>query len=131
MGDTVDFQLGTDESADPKRGDPGKGDFRLSIGSVGGAPKAVVYRKVSDEKHPKTFFSGVWRDGVTFDSVTDPRYAASGTVVFSDGTSGAWIMDARGALGLKGLPEGYQPTPEDAESFRRELLSGLSARGIL
>ena len=65
-GDTVDFQLGADASADPRRADPVKGDFRLSIGSVGGAPKAVVYRKVSDEKRPMRFFSGVWRDGVEF-----------------------------------------------------------------
>ena len=71
MGDTVDFQLGTDGKADPKRKEPVEGDFRLSIGSVGGQPKAVVYRKVSSAKAPRTFHSGVWRDGVTYDSVRE------------------------------------------------------------
>ena len=71
MGDTVDFQLGTDAGADPKRPDPVEGDFRLSIGTVGGTPKAVVYRKVAAEKHPRTFHSGVWRDGVAYDSVKE------------------------------------------------------------
>ena len=71
MGDTVDFQLGTDAQADPKRKDPVEGDFRLSIGSVGGQPKAVVYRKVSSVKAPRTFHSGVWRDGVTYDNVRE------------------------------------------------------------
>jgi hypothetical protein len=98
MGDTVDFQLGTDESADPKRGDPGKGDFRLSIGSVGGAPKAVVYRKVSDEKHPKTFFSGVWRDGVTFDSVKE---VAAEVKVAERG--GAYVVEAAVPLAELGI----------------------------
>jgi hypothetical protein len=58
-GDTVDFQLGADPAADPKRREAGKGDFRLSIGPFKGKPAAVIYRKVSDEKSPKTFSSGV------------------------------------------------------------------------
>jgi hypothetical protein len=69
MGDTVDFQLGTDPGADVKRGEAAAGDFRLSIGSHGGANVAVIYRRVSDEKAPETFFSGVWRDGYTMDLV--------------------------------------------------------------
>ncbi len=58
-GDTVDFQLGANPAADPKRREAGKGDFRLSIGPFKGKPAAVIYRKVSDEKSPKTFSSGV------------------------------------------------------------------------
>lgn len=67
---------------------------------------------------------------IDFDSVTDPRFAASGTVTFSDGTSCQWIMDARGRLGLEGLPKGYQPTREDAQAFQTELIAGLQARGL-
>jgi hypothetical protein len=58
-GDTVDFQLATDPSADPKRREAVRGDLRLSIGPFKGKPAAVLYRKVADEKHPKTFSSGV------------------------------------------------------------------------
>jgi hypothetical protein len=61
-GDTVDFQLGTDPNADKKRKDPGAGDLRLSIGNFQGTPTAVLYRKVSDTKKPKTFSSGVIHD---------------------------------------------------------------------
>ncbi|HUT57624.1 MAG TPA: PQQ-binding-like beta-propeller repeat protein, partial [Phycisphaerae bacterium] len=67
-GDTVDLQLGTDPAADKKRGEPVKGDLRLSIGNFKGQPTAVVYRKVADEKKPKTFSSGVIKEYV-MDSV--------------------------------------------------------------
>lgn len=61
-GDTVDLQLGTDPKADKTRKEPVKGDLRLSIGNFQGKPTAVVYRKVADEKHPKTFSSGVVKE---------------------------------------------------------------------
>ena len=67
-GDTVDLQLGTDPAADKKRGEPVKGDLRLSIGNFQRKPTAVVYRKVADEKKPKTFSSGVVKEYV-MDSV--------------------------------------------------------------
>ena len=67
-GDTVDLQLGTDPNADPKRADPVKGDLRLSIGNLQGRPVAVMYRKVADQKQPKTFSSGVVKE-YTMDSV--------------------------------------------------------------
>jgi hypothetical protein len=58
-GDTVDFQFGGNPKADPKRGEAVAGDFRLSIGNFLGQPTAMLYRKVSAEKKPKTFTSGV------------------------------------------------------------------------
>ena len=58
-GDTVDFQLGTDPTADKNRGEAVMGDLRLSIGAVNGTPTAVLYRKVAREKHPAIFHSGV------------------------------------------------------------------------
>jgi hypothetical protein len=58
-GDTVDFQLGTDPNADPNRAEAVAGDLRLSIGNFEGTPTAVLYRKVSETKKPKTFSSGV------------------------------------------------------------------------
>jgi hypothetical protein len=67
-GDTVDLQLGTDPKADSKRKEPVKGDLRLSIGNFKEKPTAVIYRKVANEKKPKTFSSGVVKEYV-MDSV--------------------------------------------------------------
>ncbi|MBQ7722374.1 MAG: hypothetical protein IJT64_05665 [Kiritimatiellae bacterium] len=62
MGDTVDFQL-----ADAK------GDMRLSVGQAGEtAIVATLYKQKSNgEKAPHTFYSGVYRDGVTWDLVKE------------------------------------------------------------
>lgn len=67
-GDTVDFQIGTNPNVDKKRAEPVKGDVRLSIGNFNNKPTAVAYRKVADNKAPKTFSSGVVREYV-IDSV--------------------------------------------------------------
>jgi outer membrane protein assembly factor BamB len=61
-GDTVDFQLGTDATAKKERNDAVAGDLRLSIGNLRGVPTAVLYRKISAVKKPKSFSSGVIRE---------------------------------------------------------------------
>ena len=61
-GDTVDFQLGTDPKANNDRQEAVLGDLRLSIGNFQGKPAAVLYRKISDAKKPKTFSSGVVKE---------------------------------------------------------------------
>ena len=61
-GDTVDFQLGTDPKAKPTRDEAGAGDLRLSIGPCQGKDTAVLYRRVSAVKKPKSFSSGVVAD---------------------------------------------------------------------
>ena len=66
-GDTVDFQIGTEATADPKRSEAVKGDLRLSIGQVKGKPVAVIYRKVAldaSSKASHTFSSGIIREYV-------------------------------------------------------------------
>lgn len=68
-GDTVDFQLGADPKADPKRAKPVLGDLRLSIGNAGGKPTAVLYRPVATEKMPRKFFSGTVKEGYEMQSV--------------------------------------------------------------
>lgn len=74
MGDTVDFQL-----ADAK------GDLRLSVGQAGGATTvAALYKQNSKgEKAPHTFYSGVYRDGVTWDLVKE--IPVNATVTRRDG----------------------------------------------
>ncbi|MDQ2799264.1 MAG: hypothetical protein M3Y13_06440, partial [Armatimonadota bacterium] len=61
-GDTVDLQVGTDAAADKDRGEAALGDLRLSLGSFGGKPTAVLYRRVAMQKKPKTFNSGVFHN---------------------------------------------------------------------
>lgn len=58
-GDTVDLQLATDSTADPNRKEAVLGDLRLSIGDFQGQPRAMLYRRVSKEPHPRSFSSGV------------------------------------------------------------------------
>jgi DNA-binding beta-propeller fold protein YncE len=61
-GDTVDLQLATDSKADRKREEAGAGDLRLSIGNLKGKATAVLYRRVSAEKKPRSYHSGVVKD---------------------------------------------------------------------
>jgi len=68
-GDTVDLQLGVDPGADGKRREAVKGDLRLSIGQLQGKNTAVLYRKVSSEKAPQTFYSGTCKGGYTMEYV--------------------------------------------------------------
>ncbi|MBC8425834.1 hypothetical protein H8E07_17120, partial [bacterium] len=100
-GDTVDLQLGTDPAADQKRGEPVKGDLRLSIGNFKGQPTAVVYRKVADEKKPKTFSSGVVKEYV-MDSVVVLAEAKVSVKVDAQGKH--YVVEAAiplASLGLK------------------------------
>jgi hypothetical protein len=102
MGDTVDLQLGTDPQADKNRGQPALGDLRLSIGNLGGRPVAVVYRPVAREKAPKKFFSGVWKDGVEYDSVRTVDDARIEVKV--DAAKKTYVVEAAiplAALGMK------------------------------
>jgi outer membrane protein assembly factor BamB len=108
-GDTVDLQLGTDPAADKKRGEPVKGDLRLSIGNFqgpstglgAGKATAVVYRKVAAEKHPKVFSSGVVKE-YPMDSVV--VLDAAKVEVKADAQGKRYVVEAAiplAALGLK------------------------------
>lgn len=101
MGDTVDFQLGADPKADPKRDKPALGDLRLSIGNLAGKPTAVVYRPVAKEKAPKKFYSGVWKDGVEYDSVL--TLADAKIEVKVDAARKTYVVEAAIPLATLGL----------------------------
>jgi hypothetical protein len=64
---------------------------------------------------------------VTVDRVNlNPHAMATGTVVFSDGVSGKWIVDLQGRPGLTDVSQpGYRPTPADAQAFMQELSMAL------
>lgn len=69
---------------------------------------------------------------VEVDNVTlIPGALASGTVTFSDGVTGKWIVDHQGRPGFTEVSqEGYQPTPEDAQAFMAQLGEALRAKGM-
>lgn len=69
---------------------------------------------------------------VTVDKVTlIPGALASGTVTFSDGVTGKWLVDQYGRPGFTEVSQpGYRPTPTDAQAFMQELSRTLQQRGF-
>jgi hypothetical protein len=64
-------------------------------------------------------------------STLNPNALASGTVSFSDGVTGKWIVDHQGRPGFTEVSQiGYQPTPEDAQAFMQQLGTALRAKGL-
>jgi hypothetical protein len=69
---------------------------------------------------------------VSLDKVTlTPGALASGTVTFSDGVTGKWIVDNQGRPGFTHISQpGYRPTPADGQAFMQELSLALQKRGF-
>lgn len=69
---------------------------------------------------------------VTVDKVTlIPGALAGGTVTFSDGVTGKWIVDQQYRPGFTEISQpGYRPSPEDAQAFMQELSLQLQKRGF-
>ncbi len=60
-----------------------------------------------------------------------PGALASGTVTFSDGVTGKWIVDNYGRPGFTEISQpGYRPSPADGQAFMRELSEALSKQGF-
>ena len=59
-----------------------------------------------------------------------PGAMASGSVTFSDGVTGKWIVDNYGRPGFTEVSKpGYRPTPADAQAFMQELSAALQKQG--
>jgi hypothetical protein len=69
---------------------------------------------------------------VSVDKVTlIPGALAGGTVTFSDGVTGKWIVDQHGRPGFTEVSKpGYRPSPGDAQAFMQELSLALQKRGF-
>lgn len=72
--------------------------------------------------------------GVTLEidhAVLIPGAIASGSVTFSDGVTGKWMVDHQGRPGFTEVSqEDYRPSPEDAEAFMQELGAALREKGM-
>ena len=82
-----------------------------------------------DEAYPPAGAGGVT---VSVDKVTLlPGAIASGSVTFSDGVTGKWIVDQQGRPGFTEVSQpGYRPKPADAQAFMQELSMALQRRGF-
>jgi hypothetical protein len=69
---------------------------------------------------------------VSVDKVTLlPGALAGGTVTFSDGVTGKWVVDQSGRPGFTEISKpGYRPSPADAQAFMQELSLALQQRGF-
>ena len=60
-----------------------------------------------------------------------PGALASGTVTFSDGVTGKWIVDNYGRPGFTEVSQpNYQPTETDAQAFMQQLAAALRKKGL-
>ena len=69
---------------------------------------------------------------VSVDKVTLlPGAIASGTVKFSDGVTGKWVVDQYGRPGFTEVSQpGYRPSPADGQAFMQQLGAALQQRGL-
>ncbi len=104
--------LAKDEPAEP---DPefSDGPDPLEEDEAGALPPGLANVKVEVDK--KTLIPGA---------------IASGSVTFSDGVTGNWIVDQYGRPGFTKISkEGYRPSPDDAQAFMQELNLALQKLG--
>lgn len=60
-----------------------------------------------------------------------PGALASGSVTFSDGVTGKWIVDQQGRPGFTQISQpGYRPSAADSQSFMQELSRAFQSRGM-
>ncbi len=60
-----------------------------------------------------------------------PGAMASGSVTFSDGVTGKWIVDNYGRPGFTEVSQqGYRPSAADAQAFMQELSAALQKQGF-
>ena len=85
-----------------------------------------------DAAAPGDFPPGGGSVTVDVDKVTLlPGAIASGTVRFSDGVTGKWVVDQQGRPGFTEISKpGYRPSPADGQAFVQELSAQLQKRGF-
>jgi hypothetical protein len=105
----------------------GKGDETASEGG-----DALEDGEYEEDALPTDAAAGLSTLSVSVDKVTLlPGAIASGTVTFSDGVTGKWMVDNYGRPGFTEVSKpGYRPSPADAQAFMQELSAALQQRGF-
>lgn len=119
--------------APAKKGLLDKARERLGLG--GGRPEegdAAPGSEAEDAFPEDDLPAGLGAVTVEVDKVTlQPGAIASGTVTFSDGVTGKWVVDQYGRPGFTQISQpGYRPSPEDGQAFMQELNVALQRRGF-
>jgi hypothetical protein len=83
-----------------------------------------------DEDYASDAEGGASSVSVEVDRIMKPGSIVSGTVKFSDGVSGTWMLDQAGRLGLSTSKPGYKPGGADLQTFQEELRRVLERQGI-
>ena len=112
-------------AAQPARAAAGELDDELDA-----APAANGDAPAADDAYPPP--AGPSNVQLDADHVTlIPGALASGTVTFSDGVFGKWIVDNYGRPGFTEISQpGYRPSPEDSEAFMKQLDQTLRKKGL-
>lgn len=88
-------------------------------------------KKKEEEKKPEApapVATGVV--SVTMDNLALPGALVSGTVTFSDGETGLWMVDQSGRPGLDVDTPGYRPTQEDIAEFQIQMRDLVQKSGL-
>jgi hypothetical protein len=121
------------KNAAPKAStDIGKAAPASPAGGPAAAPEEPAEEDLDDEAEAFAAPPGSGAVKITVDNVTLlPNALASGTVTFSDGVTGKWIVDNMGRPGMTEISQpGYRPSPADAQAFMQELSRALQKKGL-
>lgn len=113
-------------------GAPGrKGFFDKAKEKLGLAREEEAPAEEFEEALPEDVPAGASNVRIAVDKVTLlPGAVASGTVTFSDGVTGKWVIDQYGRPGFTEISKpGYRPSAADAQAFMQELTQALQKRG--
>ena len=115
-----------------KKGLLDKAKEKLGLGKATAEPDAADADLDADALEEDALPPAPGNVVVELDALTlSPGAIASGTVTFSDGVTGKWVVDQYGRPGFTSISQpGYRPTPEDGQAFMQELDAALRQKGF-
>ncbi len=122
-------------AAPEKKGFFDKAKEKLGLAKEEPAPSPLDDDLSDDDLPPDDFDdpppAGASKVSVSVDKVSlIPGALASGSVTFSDGVTGNWVVDQYGRPGFTKISkDGYRPTPADAQAFMQQLSAALQKQG--
>jgi hypothetical protein len=113
-------------------GKPGTPAEKKGVADQAGEAAGEDEAEIVDEENLDDLPVGESNVTVNVDNVTlIPGALASGSVTFSDGVTGKWVVDQYGRPGFTEVSKpGYRPSPGDAQAFMQELSMALQKRGF-
>lgn len=130
--DVSDVSKTQPSTASKPQAAPAPADSDLPPGDAEDLPPGADEGDLPPEENLPPGAAGPTSVTVVVDKVTlIPGAIAGGTVTFSDGVTGKWIIDQQYRPGFTEISQpGYRPTPADAQAFMQELGRAMQARGL-